>query len=219
MSLINDALKRAKEAQQSAPRENPGLQFHPVEPENPPSTSSKGSLGVLLPVALAVMGLLLVLLVWQRIKDHRNQVPREIPVRAVNPRPALAESAPSQAQDTAPAARPAVPAPLLATPTTPASVQTSKSSGTSNAPTVASDLTSGEPAATNGVALVPAPALPKPAPPKLQGVVWNPSRPSALINGQALFIGERISDYKLIRITPASATLSGSGQTIVLTLP
>ncbi len=218
MSLINDALKRARDSQQTAPRETPELEFRPVDAPSPPGTSSRGSLGVLLPVALAVVGLLMAFLVWQRIKDHRNQVPREITVRAVNPGPvpAAVEPAPAKAPNAAePLAVSTGLKPAQAAPDPALIVQTT---GTANSPAPATAGVVGEPAATNAAAPALAPAPPKPAPPKLQGVVWNPRRPSALINGQVLFIGDRMGDYRVTRITRSSATLAKAGQTVVLTL-
>jgi len=67
---------------------------------------------------------------------------------------------------------------------------------------------------TGTAATVPA----KPAPLKLQGIVFNPNRPSAVINGRTLFIGDKIRDMRVVAITPDSATLAGGGHTNVLSL-
>jgi hypothetical protein len=61
-------------------------------------------------------------------------------------------------------------------------------------------------------------AAAKPLPLKLQGIAYNPSRPCVVINGQTLFVGERLGDYEVIAITPRSATVAGGGATNVLAL-
>jgi hypothetical protein len=53
---------------------------------------------------------------------------------------------------------------------------------------------------------------------KLQGVVYNPRRPSAVISGKTLFIGDRIRDFRVVAISQESVTLTGAGQTNVLSL-
>jgi hypothetical protein len=63
------------------------------------------------------------------------------------------------------------------------------------------------------------PAVPKPPPLRLQVVIYNPSRPSAMINGKTLFIGDHIGEFRLAALTPESATLTSAAETNVLTLP
>ncbi len=66
MSLINDALKRAREAQQQArPTLLPGPQLRPVEP----AQQARHGLGLLLPVALGVVALFGLFLVWRQRRD------------------------------------------------------------------------------------------------------------------------------------------------------
>ncbi len=40
-----------------------------------------------------------------------------------------------------------------------------------------------------------------------------------MISGKTLFIGDKLGELRLVAIDPQSATLIGSGQTNVLTLP
>jgi hypothetical protein len=61
MSLINDALKRAKEAQRTAPLPASNLQFRPVEPAQ---TAARRP-GILLPVGIILFVLIGLFLVWQ----------------------------------------------------------------------------------------------------------------------------------------------------------
>jgi hypothetical protein len=60
---------------------------------------------------------------------------------------------------------------------------------------------------------------PKPAPLKLQSIIYNPARPSAMIGGKFLFLGDHIQGFRLVAIREDSVTLVGDGQTNVLTLP
>jgi hypothetical protein len=63
------------------------------------------------------------------------------------------------------------------------------------------------------------PAAPKWPPLKLQGIVFSPQRPSVLINGRTLFVGEKLDDLRVVAIDRGSATLVGWGQTNILTIP
>jgi hypothetical protein len=62
MSLINDALKRAQEAQsQTPPAPQPGPNLRPAEP----TSYAWHGVGLLLPAALALVAVLTLLLVWE----------------------------------------------------------------------------------------------------------------------------------------------------------
>jgi hypothetical protein len=52
----------------------------------------------------------------------------------------------------------------------------------------------------------------------LQAIIFNPKRPSAMIGGKTLFIGDKVGDLRVVAIDKNSATLAGGGQTNVLTL-
>ena len=218
MSLVNDALKRAKEAQQQATPPPPSqMQFRPVEP----GQHARHGVGLFVPVTLAVLALL-ALAGWQWAKGNRMTEPRE--ARAVT-RPAVPTPVtpqpvppPAAAITPAPASEPSPPAhtepqPLPATGVvdTLAAIDSATSAG----PAVAKEP---ENEATNAVAIAPAPQ-PKPAPLRLQAIVFNPKRPSALISGKTLFIGDRLGDARVVAIDRESATLVGGGRTNVLSLP
>jgi hypothetical protein len=59
---------------------------------------------------------------------------------------------------------------------------------------------------------------PKPSALKLQSIVYSPTRPSALINGRPLFIGDKIREFRVAAIEQDTVTLVGGGQTNTLTL-
>ena len=53
---------------------------------------------------------------------------------------------------------------------------------------------------------------------RLQGILYRKSKPSALINGQTVFVGDNISGGRVVAIDSQSATLEISGQQKVLKL-
>ena len=72
-----------------------------------------------------------------------------------------------------------------------------------------------EPPITNAVAAVPVPEFPTL---KLQGVIWSPSRPSAVINGKSVFVGEKVERAVVTAIEQESVTVTLNGEERVLTL-
>ena len=233
MSLISDALKRAKDAQhQTSVSDLPGLQLRPADP----SPGVRFGIGFGVPIVLCLIALVGLFFTWQRAQRvhlaqgaSRTDAPA---AAAVKPHPANALS--PAAPPTAPAAKPSAvpektadtppPAPVASPPTNaappapanPAPQPDSKSALSSLA---AAPLPPGQPAAagepTNSVA---PPPPPESAPLRLQGIFFNPSRPSAMIGGKMLFIGDRLGDLRLAAVTQNSATLIGPAQTNVLSL-
>ena len=216
MSLINDALRRAKDAQQQTPLpSSPDLPYQPVDSAQQPARRGPG---LVLPVALMVVVLLTLLSIWQWVQKReatrlaemnvqRAGVARAIPA----PQPASAPAAASSAQPD-PAAQP----------------DSSPSSATGSAATLAADATSAstnelsadvqESERTNTAAAAPPPP-PKPAPLRLQAIIYSSTRPSAMIGGKTLFVGDKLGDLRVVAIDKESATLVGAGQTNVLSLP
>ena len=179
MSLINDALRRAKE--QPAP-EAPGPHLHPAEM----SQKARHGLGVMVPVGLGVIALLVLFLLWQVVQAKGHGKPPTVAAsEAKNP--------PRQVTVTETVR---VPAPK------PGAV------GASDAPTPGQ-----QDIATNMAA-----AGAEPAPLRLQGVVFSPTRPSAMISGQTVFVGDYVGEQRVAAISPMSVTLVGGGQTNVLSL-
>lgn len=240
MSLINDALRRAKEAQEDAPPPiDHGPQLRPVESEN----FVWHGVGLALPIALALVALLILFLVWQyapraarqdlpvtttpevraRTLPAQNTIPAT-PAAPESTQPNVVQNAPTKAQvssavaaDSAVSEQTAVqsPAPKVQSPdATPASGSSQPKEAASTA-TQAGASSAAVP--TNSLATTnSAPATPPV--PKLQGIVFNPRRPSAVINGRTLFVGERIAGFRVVAIGQDSATLVGGGRTNVLTL-
>lgn len=210
MSLINDALRRAKDAQQQAPQAPPpDLPFRPVEPEQ---QNARRGLGVLLLAGLAVVALLILLFAWQwvqrpnptRLADADGRIAR-VASMVPSPQPA---SVPKEAAAAAP-----VPATRPSPAAQPAPASSPVAGTVSNAP--AAGVQRSE--VTNAPALAPPPP-PKPAPLRLQAIIFDPKRPSAIISGKTLFMGDKLGDLRVVAIDQETATLVGAGQTNILSL-
>jgi hypothetical protein len=63
-------------------------------------------------------------------------------------------------------------------------------------------------------------ALPDEAPktslPRLQGIFFHATRPSAIMNGKSVFVGDKVGEFRVTAITRDSATVVGAGQTNIL---
>ena len=68
MSLINDALKRAKQAQKQGQTPPPSLQFRPVEP----GQKNKRGWDWVVPAIVAVIGIFALIFMWPKNKDGLN---------------------------------------------------------------------------------------------------------------------------------------------------
>ena len=225
MSLINDALRRAKQVQQEvhAPLAGP-----PLRPVDPPVYVRHG-VGIVVPVSMTIVALLGLLLLWQ-IYQRRDAIKQaEANSRATS---AAQERASAESQrpiatlSTQTSEKPTAAAvistkhedakPPVATPTLAAANPTPIDSGavTTLSSTNAASQTSG----VSNVAPAVEPTLPKPEPLRLQGIVFNPKRPSTVINGRTLFLGDRIREFRIMAIRQDSVTLVGGGRTNVLSL-
>lgn len=166
MSLVNDALKRAKQAQQENPPQNFELAFRPVEPANegqPGSPLLFFGAFVGLVIVIATAGFLIWAVTSKRVPDmHAEARPVSAPVPAVVP----AE------------------------------------------PVVAPVPTNSQPEAVEP----PKPEL------KLQGIFFNPTRPSAVVNDRTVYVGDRVSGLQVRAITPKAVILASATETNVLSL-
>jgi hypothetical protein len=90
MSLINDALKRAKDAQQKSPPAAPSPQFRPAEP----APARARGMGVTAPLMIAVLAIIALLFVWKHQKK-----PAEVaaPAKSAAPVNTIAETKPAVA--------------------------------------------------------------------------------------------------------------------------
>lgn len=186
MSLINDALKRAKAAQKSDPPSGgPPLEFRPVEPgQGPPKQ----------PLWFFVAGVVAVIVIatiaW-KVFSKNEQPPLKVEAKGVLA-PTNSDSGPASAS--APAGKGPIPPP-------------------EPKPTTYQPRTQAIAGAISVAATEPS----APAPPKLQGIVFHPTRPSAVISGKTVFVGDKAGDFRVIAIKRDSVTLVSATATNVLT--
>lgn len=214
MSLINDALKRAKQAQeQKSPSASPP-QFRPVE-----SAQRRSGFPILLAAATVVLlvgsGVLIGLALQKR---GATQTSAAVVQSTAQPaQPASATPAAKPATTVAQQKTGASPAPANKAATQNSNVTQSKppEGGTPNGQAQAVS----KPVATGQVqqAAVQA-APPKPALPRLQGIFYRPDRPSAVLSGKVVLVGGSVGDFRVLAIQRNSVTIAGNGQTNVLTL-
>ncbi|MBP9903757.1 MAG: hypothetical protein IT579_05020 [Verrucomicrobia subdivision 3 bacterium] len=194
MSLINDALKRAKQTQLQRPPPTPPLQFRPVEPGQPNPVRTP-----LLFVGLALALILVIalggLVVWFVAQKSANGL--RVAARTTN------EATAPVAED-AKVGLIATPKPASVIPVEPAPV---------SAP-------AGLPVATgtNALQVTKTVEPPKALATKLQGIAFHPIRPSAIVNGKTVLVGDRVDDFRVLVITRRSVTLASPGATNVLSL-
>src|SRR5262245_49973819 len=154
MSLINDALRRAKQAQQEASSPDaPEPRFRSEDYESA-ETSPRG---LVAPLTFAVVTVIALLLAWQSIRsDHSSPgwdgPEMTLPARATESSVPASEPAPQTAPSQTPDPVVAAPVPTVRPMERPIDVQS---------PTRATSLVAAAP-----------------QPPRLQAVVYNPKRPS-----------------------------------------
>jgi hypothetical protein len=185
MSLINDALKRAKTQQQSSPNA-PRVQFRPVEPARQPVKKSHTTIWI---AVVIIAGLIIGFVFRQLTRENKTASPKEVKAREVVPASPIP-------QKTAPTAQPP---PAATTASTPNPVKHESS---------AQDVAAGPIIQQEEPRIVP----------KLQAVVFDPRRPSAIISGRSVFMGDKVNDLRVVAISQESVTLAGGGKTNVLVL-
>jgi hypothetical protein len=167
----------------------------------------------LLPVVLAVAAFLTLLLAWQWGHKRDSRGPAEVNARTARVARATPAPQPVSAPTVAWATEPE-PASQPDSPSSPAAVATEAATAATDEPLA--DVQEDE--VTDTAAMTPPPP-PKPAPLRLQAIVFNPRRPSAMISGKTLFVGDKLGALRVVAIDKDSATLVGVGQTNVLSLP
>lgn len=227
MSLVNDALKRAKEAHdRQAGQPLRGAPLHTVAP--PPA--SKMWIVALLCFVFALVGAGGGIWYW---KKHRSLSPANTEAAATpaykiimgaNPTPTAAKPAPA-----APVTRPApvtakttavepVMPPPATPPAPPAAAPAPKPESASGAIVVDNRRVNLIPPAP----AVAAPNIPPPSPPvplRLQGILYSATKPAAILNGRTVWVGDIISGITISAIEPDRITIIYSNQPIVIRMP
>ena len=241
MSLINDALKRAKHAQQkSPPPPSPGPLLRPVEPVR----RKQSDLGILLPIALVVLVGLAGLIIWFAMRTNGARpsptaVAQVKPVSAsaaTSPKPTPttnltpplaatkpAPAAPAQAAPRRPETKVATAPPIARPPqpkSKPAPISAPRPASTQAQAATPQPITVPTATATTETVTQPVVVVSKPPPlPKLQGIFYRPKRPAALLNGKMVLIGDTSGEYRVVAISQQSVTIVRTGQTNVLNMP
>lgn len=197
MSLINDALKRATQAQSAhTPPAQPEEPMLPVERRSP-----VGLPVYFMPVMLFIISgaCFFVVKGWQ---DSR--VAQVDPLETViHARERVARIAAEEVEQPVPADR-----------------QFALNDGPNSepAPAVARSLSAPLPSAT----AAPAAGLQEESTPgsslRLQGIFYRPGNPSAVVNAKTVFVGDSVANGKVSAISRESVTIQLAGETKVLTL-
>lgn len=183
MSLINDALRKAKQ-QTAQPGPGLNLQLRPMDPSHEKPANS----GLLL-LAVFVAGLILAGAMVPLLFGNRKMQSAAIvvhPGSSASPSSIVAEPVPA-----------AVSAQLPNTITR----ETTTGVMQSSSPDVPAAL--------------PPPVL-KALPLKLQGILFNASRPSAIINGKTVEVGNQVGEFRVVSISQSAAVLVSSTETNIL---
>jgi hypothetical protein len=189
MSLINDALKRAKESQR-------GDNSSGVSPLRPVESHVKErDFNFVLPVAISILMALALVLIGLTLAGRAHKIPAEKLVfsPAAVPKPEAVAAVPLVTNAPAPAALP------LNTPAV-------------STPVVAAVAAVPPVAATNSGTASP----PPPKPLRLQGIAYDAAHPSAIIGGKAVYVGNWVEGMRITAILPDSVTLAGDGRTKTL---
>lgn len=192
MSLINDALKRAKEAQQqNPPTPPPGGPLRPVE--RPSRGGAPAWLWLVVIVILVGLGAFLIGQATRKNSETKSS--ESASTKTTTAQPASTEPTKSNSTPAVAAAPQPVVAPAIET----------------NAMVAATQ--------TNATEVAVEPVAPKPPTMKLQSIIYSPVRPSVMINGKLLFVGDAFGELRVVEIRRDSAVLAGAGRTNVLSLP
>jgi len=110
------------------------------------------------------------------------------------------------------------PPPATASATTPTLAATPELSPTQQVESVSNSLpvSTNTPSVSNEVAVVPPP--PPPPEPKLQGILFDPTRPCAIVDGATVFVGGRVGEFRVTAISKDKVTLKSGTETKVLNL-
>lgn len=221
MSLINDALKRARQAHQE--NSAPAVRAPDLRPVEPPQQATQARPGLLVPAVLVVValtGLLLCLILWKKQGPTATaESPGSITAAArtaIEPVKQTAAVAPVDRTGPAAGATAALNvASRLDNPPTSEPSATGPKLGNSAAATTNQAVNIADVPATNHPAAAEAPSVP---PLKLQSIVFNPRSPSALINGRVVFVGDRVREFHVAAIRRAEVVLTGVQTNLTLNL-
>jgi hypothetical protein len=205
MSLINDALKRAKEAQRppQTGSDNP-VNLQPVEYTRHANT---GAVYVSMALLIVAVGAWCLIKGWEATHGA-GTAPASQPVQARE------STAAQPAED--PSAPPQEP------PLDPSPVQTAYAQPSAHPRDFSVQDTPPSPSPAVQVAALSATAALQPPSPmsdfRLQAIFYRATSPSAVINGRTLYIGDKIDEARVLSIARETVKLQAKGEIKVLTL-
>jgi hypothetical protein len=225
MSLVNDALKRAKEAQdKQAGSPLRGAPLHTA----PPPPASKMWLVALVCFVLAIGGAGVGVWYWKthphpQWLQSKPDAPAKPPYTIIIGENPDAKARPHHAPTTeAPEAPIVTPAAKVVTipaaPTPPPVAPVTKTESVPGALVVdkrpaLNVLPPSAPAAVATTPVAPPVAL------KLQGILYSATKPAAILNGRTVFVGDVISGITITAIDQDSITITYSNQPTVIRMP
>ncbi len=224
MSLINDALKRAKEGENKeqaptqgsekvqAPRESA---MRPVETKEQPKSQTIYILSAAL--VFVLVGVVVLIWMWNGSRQSSGTavpvatVPAAKGVVAATPATRPTEIQPTakvpEVETIAPSA--VVPASTVAEPEKSAPVNAAVQ-------TVNPVIAKEEPALPPDPVAPAAPAVPQFPTLKLQGIFYNPTKPSTVINGKTYLTGATVAGARIVKIEVDKVTVEWNGDTRIL---
>lgn len=193
MSLINDALKRTQQTTQGdVPPRLDALDLRPIELGQPPVPPGiRWAKWILWVVAMLVVAGNVVL--WIAFRNYGSRI--EAAARTAKAE-AVASPAPQPEPD-----------PAVSDPAPTVEVSPANGTGIDAAGLGAPTFPGPEPA------VIQRPEL------KLKTIVSHPVRPSAMINNQVVFLGDRVEGYIVTAIGQSDVTLESGDDEVVLSLP
>ena len=211
MSLINDALKRAKQAQQQSPfRGQPAPPLEPAEDGAPLNRLLRFGLAVLLVATLALSGWFF----WKWSRSSGERAPATRTTEVPPAKPSMKSTSPTAPQKKA----------IQVSTNIVVRAHGVVSARTESAAPVSTDVPVPPPAkaaAATPTTNVAAPALP-PSPfadLKLQSIIFREDKPAAVISGEMLFVGDEIRGARILKIERQSVIVERNGDTNELRLP
>lgn len=192
MSLINDALKRTQKMEESQPPVLGELELRPIEPgQTPEPNQGGGPKRIIWGIVLAVVAVNIVL--WLVFKGDDSET--EARARAVD-----TEVVEAIAEEPAPGA----------------SAEASPVDVVEAAPPEEAETLVTEPQPEPAIVVPPVIEHPEF---RVQSIVSHPVRPSVMINGRVLFIGDRVEGYTVTEVGKYDVTLVLDENSVTVSLP
>lgn len=189
MSLVNDALRRAKQ-QTSQPAPASSLRLRPMEPVPETHPVSPRTF----PLVFITVSVVVVALAITRWLNIGGPIESAKPVLVSNPQPAAPAVAPASQEKIFEPAK---------TEATPNQELKSETQSSFELP-VDAPVENAEASAQ------------QPIPIRLQAIFFNTRRPSAMVNGKTVFAGSHIGEFQVAAISPETVTLINGATTNLL---